>query len=86
MAAASAALACVAVIPAGVAGAQPDDEENADQSAVELVEELRSKGSNVEVRADQEAPLEECDVANVTEVAESNTVIVDVTCTPGYQG
>lgn len=86
--AATSALAA-AVLCAGAAFAQPDEDEEAPQpqTATDAIAQLQSEGHSVIVRGNDQGTLEGCDVASVTKAGDaSNTMIVEVNCTPDYQG
>ena len=86
--AATSALASV-LLCAGTAFAQPDDsgENPMPSNAAEAIAKLQSEGHSVVVRGNDGGTLDACDVASVTKAGDaSNTMIVEVNCTPDYQG
>ncbi|WNG88077.1 hypothetical protein C6A87_002035 [Mycobacterium sp. ITM-2016-00317] len=86
--AATSALAA-ALLCAGTAFAQPGEDEEAPQpqSAADTIAQLQSEGHSVVVRGNDQGTLVGCDVASVSKAGDaSNTMIVEVNCTPDYQG
>ncbi len=75
----TAALVCAGVALAGTAAASGGN-------AQQAVEKLQIHGHSVVVRGDQDAPVADCRVDNVSNGEESNTMIAQVSCTLDYGG